>query len=188
MPSGLASCGTRCGTPALRAEQPLHLSITTAGFDRHSICWEQHDYAGKVLDGTIEDAAFFAYICGRGRRRRLDRPRGLARKPTPASGSRSTPSSSPRTAAKRRSRRPRRTAFRRYRLNQWTEQDVRWLNMEKWDACGARPSDLEEGTATPGSTSPRTTDIAALVLVFPDEDRYDVLPFFWVPEEGAPAA
>ena len=30
--------------------QPLHLSITTAGFDRHSICWEQHDYALKVLE------------------------------------------------------------------------------------------------------------------------------------------
>ena len=25
-------------------------------------------------------------------------------------------------------------AFRRYRLNQWTEQDVRWLAMDKWDA------------------------------------------------------
>ena len=42
--------------------QPLHLSITTAGFDRHSICWEQHDYALKVFDGTVQDPAFFAYI------------------------------------------------------------------------------------------------------------------------------
>jgi hypothetical protein len=42
--------------------QPLHLSITTAGFDRHSICWEQHDYAEKVLDGTIDDPSFFAFI------------------------------------------------------------------------------------------------------------------------------
>src|SRR5204863_3088993 len=40
--------------------QPLHLSITTAGFDRHSICWEQHDYSLRVLDGTIEDLSFFA--------------------------------------------------------------------------------------------------------------------------------
>ncbi len=30
-----------------------------------------------------------------------------------------------------------------------------------------------------------TTDITALVLVFPDNDRYEVLPFFWVPEENA---
>src|SRR6185295_200013 len=42
--------------------QPLHLSITTAGYDRHSICWEQHDYASKVMDGTIEDLSFFPFI------------------------------------------------------------------------------------------------------------------------------
>nr|WP_145425796.1 terminase TerL endonuclease subunit [Symmachiella dynata] len=34
------------------------MAITTAGYDRHSICWEQHDYMLKVLDGSIEtDAA-----------------------------------------------------------------------------------------------------------------------------------
>ena len=27
--------------------------------------------------------------------------------------------------------------------------------------------------------------MSALVLVFPDDDGYSVLPFFWVPEEGA---
>src|SRR5205814_6327498 len=42
--------------------QPLFLAITTAGYDRHSICWEQHNYAEKVLDDTIEDPAFFGYI------------------------------------------------------------------------------------------------------------------------------
>src|SRR5260370_23181613 len=38
--------------------QPLLLSITTAGFDRHSICWEQHAYAEQVLAGLIHDSAF----------------------------------------------------------------------------------------------------------------------------------
>src|SRR6185436_10333709 len=46
--------------------QPLHLSITTAGYDRHSICYEQHDYAQKVLDGTFDDPSFFAYIAAAG--------------------------------------------------------------------------------------------------------------------------
>ncbi len=58
--------------------QPLHLSITTAGFDRHSICWEQHDYAEKVLDGTIEDSSFLPFICGGRCGGRLDGSRGLA--------------------------------------------------------------------------------------------------------------
>jgi phage terminase large subunit-like protein len=43
-------------------QQPLQLSVTTAGFDRLSICWEQHEYARQVLEGTISDSAFFPFI------------------------------------------------------------------------------------------------------------------------------
>src|SRR5690606_25315032 len=46
--------------------EPLHLSITTAGDDRHSICWAQHDYAQKVIDRTIEDLSFFPYMSAAG--------------------------------------------------------------------------------------------------------------------------
>ena len=36
--------------------------ITTAGWNRESICWEQHDYARKVLKGIIDDPEYFAFI------------------------------------------------------------------------------------------------------------------------------
>src|SRR5205085_1268150 len=42
--------------------QPLFLSITTAGYDRESICFEQHDYATQLLERRIEDDAFFAFM------------------------------------------------------------------------------------------------------------------------------
>ncbi|KKM17276.1 hypothetical protein LCGC14_1677370, partial [marine sediment metagenome] len=42
--------------------QPLVVAITTAGYDRNSICWEQHEYARQVLAGTVRDPSFFAYI------------------------------------------------------------------------------------------------------------------------------
>jgi phage terminase large subunit-like protein len=74
---------------------------------------------------------------------------------------------------------------RRYRLNQWTEQDVRWLSMEKWDACAAVPDNLDGWQCYGGLDLSSTTDITAFVLVFPSDDRYDVLTWFWVPEEGA---
>jgi len=50
-------------TATAARRQPLLFAITTAGFDRTSICWQLHDYAVKVLDGTIEDDTFFAYVC-----------------------------------------------------------------------------------------------------------------------------
>ena len=31
--------------------QPLTFAITTAGYDRNSICWEQHEYARKIKEG-----------------------------------------------------------------------------------------------------------------------------------------
>ena len=35
--------------------QPLLFEITTAGYDRHSICYEHHDYSIKVLDRVLQD-------------------------------------------------------------------------------------------------------------------------------------
>ena len=52
--------------------QPLLFEITTAGYDRHSICFEHHDYSIKVLEGTVPDDSWFA-LHRRGRRgRRVD--------------------------------------------------------------------------------------------------------------------
>ena len=42
--------------------QPLIFEITTAGYDRHSICFEHHDYAIKLLEGTLQDDSWFAFI------------------------------------------------------------------------------------------------------------------------------
>ena len=42
--------------------QPLIWSITTAGFNKNAVCYEVRDYAIKVLNGVIDDDAFFAII------------------------------------------------------------------------------------------------------------------------------
>jgi phage terminase large subunit-like protein len=41
----------------------LILLVTNSGFDRESVCWRIHDYSQKVLDGTLTDDTWFAYIC-----------------------------------------------------------------------------------------------------------------------------
>jgi phage terminase large subunit-like protein len=42
--------------------QPLILSITTAGYDRRSICWEQHSYAEKCIADPAYDPTFYGCI------------------------------------------------------------------------------------------------------------------------------
>lgn len=60
--------------------------------------------------------------------------------------------------------------------------------MEKWDAC-AVPVDeraLEGRPCYAGLDLSSTTDLTSLVLVFPpqeDGEPYQVLPYFWVPDE-----
>lgn len=43
--------------------QPLILMITNSGFDRTSVCYEQHEYGARVSSGVIDDDAYFAYVC-----------------------------------------------------------------------------------------------------------------------------
>ena len=58
--------------------------------------------------------------------------------------------------------------------------------MEKWDACGTAVGNLDGRDCWAGLDLSSTTDLSALVLAFPVGDgRVDLLPFFWVPEEGA---
>jgi phage terminase large subunit-like protein len=82
-------------------------------------------------------------------------------------------------------------SFRQLRLNQWVKQAVRWMPMEKWDACAfpVNPEELEGRVCYGGLDLSSTTDLTSFCLVFPpenEEDRYYVLPYFWLPEETLP--
>ena len=44
--------------------QPMLFEIATAGYDRHSICFEHHDYAIKVREGVLQDDSWFAFVAG----------------------------------------------------------------------------------------------------------------------------
>ena len=36
---------------------------TNAGFDRETVCWEYHEYSREILEGTLVNEAWFAYVC-----------------------------------------------------------------------------------------------------------------------------
>jgi len=61
--------------------------------------------------------------------------------------------------------------------------------MDKWDACAfpVDPKVLEGRVCYGGLNLSSSTDITAFVLVFPPtdtDDKYSVLPLFWIPEEN----
>jgi len=51
----------RAGTKGNR--EALMFEITNSGFDRSSVCWQEHEYSIKVCRGEIENDNWFAYVC-----------------------------------------------------------------------------------------------------------------------------
>lgn len=168
----------------LARRQPLFLEITTAGYDRHSICFEQYDYASKVRDGIIDDLSFFSYVAEVAEDADW-KDRAEWAKANPSLGVTVTEEDFEHDFQEAVESTTKENRFRRYRLNQWTEQDVRWLNMDQWDACGegADADELAGQTCYAGLDLSTVRDVSAFVLYFPDTG--DVLPFFWAPKDGA---
>ena len=170
-------------------KQPLFVSITTAGWDRTSICWEQHEYARRILenDEGLVDTSFFAYIAGADIDDDWEDPE-VWKKANPSLGVTVFMDELKQKYLVAKESASAENTFRRYRLNQWTEQETRWLNMERWDECGQAESmpDLTGRECYIGVDLSATTDITAVVAVFPepDSDNLHVLPFFFVPEEN----
>jgi len=161
--------------------QPIIFVITTAGWDRHSICWELHDFAHKVRDGIIQDPSFLPVLYSAPEDADwLDED--VWQRANPALGDfRSLDEM--RTAALRAREVPgQQNAFRRLYLCQWTEQADRWLDMAVWDENDAScdPQALKGEDCFAGLDLSSTTDLTALELYFPEDG--DVLSFFWVPE------
>jgi phage terminase large subunit-like protein len=164
--------------------QPLLLAITTAGYDRDSICYEQHLYAQGVLAGTVEDPYFFAYIAAANKEDDWKDP-AVWKKANPSYGVTISETSFQDDAREAQNSPAKESPFRRYRLNLWTDAAERWISSERWDACDL-PLDLEDLAGRgcyAGLDLSSTTDTTSLVLLFPHEDgTYSVLLYCWVPE------
>ncbi len=163
--------------------QPLTVAITTAGYDRHSLCFELYEYACKVRDGVIEDPSFLPVIYEAEREDDWKAP-ATWRKAHPGIGVSVKEEFFEAECAKAQHLPAYENTFRRLYLNQWTEQADRWISLDAWDANDAELPDLEGRECFAGLDLASTTDVAALVLAFPIGGRLYLLPKFWIPAEG----
>jgi phage terminase large subunit-like protein len=168
--------------------QPLLFEITTAGYDRHSICFEHHDYSIKVLEGTVPDDSWFAFIAAADEDDDWSAPE-VWRKANPNFGLSVKEDDLARKAEKAIALPGAQNAFRRMHLNEWTEQAERWIDVAAWDACDGL-IDLDQLRGRPcfgGLDLSTTTDVTALAWVFPpkdDDDLWRVLSRYFVPADN----
>ena len=170
-------------------KQPLMVHITTADFDRPSICNEKHDYASKVRDRVIDDSRFLPVIYEAGPDDDWADPAVWA-KANPNLGT-SVSLAYLQDKCKKAQEVPSFTnTFRRLHLNQRTRTDQKWLDLDQWDKCGGPvvEADLAGRACYGGLDLSSKIDLTAFVLVFPPEGTdplWRVLPRFWVPGDNA---
>lgn len=169
-------------------KQPLFFLITTAGTDRNSVCFEVHQKAKDILKGRKRDPTFYPVIYGAPPDADWT-DENVWKEANPSIGI-TVDIEKIRNAYESAKQNPaEENLFRQLRLNQWVKQSVRWMPMEKWNACDFKIDEKSlEGRACYGGLDlSSTTDITAFVLVFPPEDendKYYILPYFWIPEDN----
>lgn len=171
-------------------QNPLHFIITTAGTDRHSIAYELHTKAVDILEGRRVDPTFYPVVYGLKDDEDWEDEANWC-KVNPSLGY-TVDIERLRDAYREAKQNPAdEVTFKWLRLNMWVSSTVAWIP----DAIFMKGNEeidlasLEGRDCYGGLDLSSTGDITALVLMFPprDEDeKYILLPFFWVPEETIP--
>lgn len=168
--------------------QPLLVAITTAGWDRNSVCWQQREYATKILERVFNDDQLFCFIATIDKGDDWTDPAVWA-KANPNYGISVKPDYIKAQCARAQKMPSELNAFLRLHLNVWTEQADRWIAMEDWDDC------LEEYTEDDLAGRPcfgaidmsSTQDISSFSLTFPPQDekeKWKQLHWFFVPADN----
>lgn len=168
--------------------QALMFAISTAGSNRQTICFQQHEYTQKVLEGVIEDDSWFGMIYTIDEDDEWD-DESVWIKANPNLGVCKKLDDLRRLAKRAKEIPSRLTAFLRLHLSLWIQGATKWIPRMHWDACAmaVEGDGLRGRTAYGGLDLSSTSDVTALVWVFPpqaDGDLYQVLCRFWIPEEA----
>ena len=167
-------------------EEPLTIFLTTAGYDKNSICYEYHDYAKSILKGTIKDETFYPviYAADEG-----DDWQSIKtwRKSNPNLGITINEDFLKQEARKAAQVPAYQNTFKRLYLNIWTQQHSRWIDLNLWnEQAGMVDEDKLKGrTCYGGLDLASVSDMVAWVIVFPgekDPEHMEVVSRFWCPE------
>jgi len=166
--------------------QPLIVEITTAGNDQTSVCYEHHAYSQRVLTGIVDDDTWFAFISS------LDEGDDWKDETTWAKANPNLGVSVKMDDLRRKCIRAQRlpmaqNAFRRFHLNEWTQQSDRWIDLDLWDENAGEvvyEEDLIGRECYGGLDLSAVSDLTAWVMVFPEDENPEdltIIARFWCP-------
>lgn len=170
--------GTKGNQNALIAE------ITNSGFDRTSICFQHHEHSRRVLERTVVDDRWFAYVCAlHDGDDPLEDPTCWI-KTNPNLGLSIHREYLQDQVASAKNIPAETNTVLRLNFCVWTHAHTRFLDMPKWHACEGQiaASQLVGAPCYAGLDLGQSDDFTAFVRVWQLADgRFWIVPKFWIP-------
>ena len=168
--------------------QPLTIAITTAGYNRESICFKTEEYGRKVAEGVIEDSSFYyvKFACPMDVEWDSEEALRLA---NPALESGVVKLDYLKREQEKAVKMPSyENTFRMLHLNQWMSSASKWLSDVQWMECNFEEVTLEQFKGQRvwcGLDLASVRDVSCLVLLAEIDEKLVCLPYFWTPKETA---
>lgn len=164
-------------------EQPITITITTAGEDTKGIWHEQREYSEKINDGVIDDITHLGVVFRASPEDNLDSPKTW-RKANPSLGVTLNEDDFGRELREAREIPSKWTNFLRLRLNIVSGSSARFVEPAVWQSCGAAP-EIEDGSPCyVGLDMSSRVDLTALVAIFPGPETIGVKVIAWTPADS----
>jgi len=163
---------------------PLTLHITTADWDRPSICNSKQRHAERVMDGTITDPNFLPAIWTSDPAAPLDDP-GTWLDANPNLGVSKSVAYMAQRAQRAADDPTTELNFRRLDLNQRTKVEDQWLLVDRWDGCTYHADLWRDRLGVPCVAAldlSSWSDFTACAMVFGD---WSILIRYWIPRATA---
>ena len=161
-------------------KDPLIVGITTAGFDKDTICGRLYDYGKSVSAGETDDEAFgFFWWESTPDCDIFDRGEWKKSNPNLVHGLLDMEDME--VSAKQTSE----SAFRRYRLNQWVRSQESWLPVGTWERC-LSPEPLVLDPELPcfvGIDMALKHDSIGVVVAQEQNEKFVLIPKIWHPDD-----
>lgn len=165
--------------------QPLNIGISTAGSNMAGICYEEFDYARKVLQRVFDDDTFFALIYT------VDdgddwRDPAVWAKANPNAGVSVSPTYLREQFAKAEKLPSEQSSFKSRHLNIWVGAKDQWMDMSWWADCaepGLNLDDFAGADAYIGIDLASRIDLAALRIILRKGDDIYGFGRYWLPHD-----
>lgn len=162
--------------------QPLMFIITTAGDNKSGICYSYRENVISVLKGVNIDDSLFGIIYTLDEPEKWDDPNEWV-KANPNLGVSVSKKYIEEQVLDAKNRPEAVRNVMTKNLNMWVDAAKTWILDEKWTICRGVERDLSGCRAWAGLDLSNVSDVTALVLIFNEDDKFQLLPFFWIPEE-----